>query len=200
VSPTARTAKAVKAAKVAKTTTAVKTAKAADAAKPAKRAAARTSVAKATAAKPRPSSAKQAATAKTAGKGHPTKVVSRSGAASLTRLRKLCLSLPEATEKEAWGTPTFRVRDKLFAMFNDDHHGDGRIAVWCKAALGMQEILIDADGERFFRPPYVGPKGWIGIVLTGAVDWDEVHALLADSWRMTAPPKLAALLPAPGDD
>jgi hypothetical protein len=148
----------------------------------------------------RSSTARKAAATKTARKGHATKPVSRGGAAPLTRLRKLCLSMPEATEKEAWGTPTFRVRDKLFAMFNDDHHGDGRVAVWCKAALGMQELLIDADRERFFRPPYVGPSGWIGVILTGGVDWDEVHALLADAWRMTAPAKLAALLPAPGDD
>ncbi|MBY0278482.1 MmcQ/YjbR family DNA-binding protein [Candidatus Binatia bacterium] len=118
----------------------------------------------------------------------------------LARLREACFSLPEVTEKEAWGEPTFRVRDKLFAMFATDHHHDGNIAVWCKAAMGMQEVLIDADPERFFKPPYVGPKGWIGIRLDGKVDWDEVHALLAESWRMTAPPKLAATLPAPSDD
>jgi hypothetical protein len=112
----------------------------------------------------------------------------------LGRLRAVCFALPEVSEKEAWGTPTFRVREKMFAMFVDDHHGDGRIAVWCKAALGMQEILIDADPKRFFRPPYVGPKGWIGICLDGKVDWQEVHALLADAWRMTAPKKLAATL------
>jgi hypothetical protein len=112
----------------------------------------------------------------------------------LERLRTVCFALPEVTEKEAWGTPTFRVREKMFAMFADDHHGDGRIAVWCKAALGMQEILIDADAKRFFRPPYVGPSGWIGICLDGKVDWQEVHALLADAWRMTAPKKLAAML------
>jgi hypothetical protein len=120
--------------------------------------------------------------------------------APLARLRKVCLALPEATEKEAWGEPTFRVRDKIFAMFATDHHHDGNIAVWCKAAMGMQEILIDADPERFFRPPYVGPKGWIGIRLDGKVDWEEVRALLGESWRMTAPHKLAAMLPAPGDD
>jgi hypothetical protein len=121
-------------------------------------------------------------------------------AGPLARLRKVCFALPEVTEKEAWGEPTFRVRDKLFAMFATDHHHDGNIAVWCKAAMGMQDILIDADPERFFKPPYVGPKGWIGIRLDGKVDWDEVHALLAESWRMTAPPKLAATLPAPSDD
>lgn len=124
----------------------------------------------------------------------------KKSATPLERLRKVCFSLPEVTEKEAWGEPTFRVRDKLFAMFATDHHHDGNIAVWCKAAMGMQEVLIDADPERFFKPPYVGPKGWIGIRLDGKVDWDEVHALLAESWRMTAPPKLAATLPAPSDD
>lgn len=118
----------------------------------------------------------------------------------LERLRSVCATLPEVTEKEAWGEPTFRVRDKLFAMFATDHHHDGRIAVWCRAPMGMQDVLIDADPERFFRPPYVGPKGWIGIRLDGKVDWDEVRALLAESWRMTAPPKLAATLPAPSDD
>lgn len=124
----------------------------------------------------------------------------KKSAGPLTRLRKVCFALPEVTEKEAWGEPTFRVRDKIFAMFATDHHHDGNIAVWCKAAMGMQEVLIDADPERFFKPPYVGPKGWIGIRLDGKVDWDEVHALLAESWRMTAPPKLAATLPAPSDD
>lgn len=124
----------------------------------------------------------------------------KKSATPLARLRAVCFSLPEVTEKEAWGEPTFRVRDKLFAMFATDHHHDGNIAVWCKAAMGMQEVLIDADPGRFFKPPYVGPKGWIGIRLDGKVDWDEVHALLAEAWRMTAPPKLAATLPAPSDD
>ena len=121
-------------------------------------------------------------------------------ATPLARLREVCFSLPEVTEKEAWGEPTFRVRDKMFAMFATDHHHDGNIAVWCKAAMGMQEVLIDADPARFFKPPYLGPRGWIGIRLDGKVDWDEVHALLAESWRITAPAKLAATLPAPSDD
>lgn len=121
-------------------------------------------------------------------------------AAPLEKLRKVCFALPEVTEKEAWGEPTFRVRDKMFAMFATDHHHDGNIAIWCKAAMGMQEVLVDADPERFFKPPYVGPKGWIGIRLHGKVDWDEVRSLLAEAWRMTAPHKLAATLPAPSDD
>jgi len=105
----------------------------------------------------------------------------------LTRLRAICLALPDATEKIAWGEPTFRIRDKLFAMFTDNHHGDGRIAVWCKAPPGVQEILVGAAPQRFYRPPYVGHKGWIGIRLEGDVDWAEVAALVKDSYEMTAP-------------
>ena len=166
---------------------------------------------KTTDAKTVPTKVKQKATkaaARPAAKGSPAHGsyanarpgMQRKSVAPLARLREVCLTLPEVTEKEAWGEPTFRVRDKLFAMFATDHHHDGNVAVWCKAAMGMQEVLIDADPERFFKPPYVGPKGWIGIRLDGKVDWDEVHALLAESWRMTAPPKLAATLPAPSDD
>jgi hypothetical protein len=108
----------------------------------------------------------------------------------LDQLRKICLALPEATEKEAWGEPTFRVRDKLFAMFSNNHHGDGRIAVWCKAPPGVQEIVVSAAPERFFIPPYVGHKGWVGINLDGKVDWKEVAEFMADSYRMTAPKRL----------
>jgi hypothetical protein len=122
----------------------------------------------------------------------------RKSAAPLARLREACFALPEVTEKEAWGEPTFRVKEKMFAMFATDHHHDGNIAVWCKAAMGLQEILVDSDPERFFRPPYLGPRGWIGIRLHGRVDWREVSALLAEAWRLTAPPKLAATLPPAG--
>src|SRR5690606_3682945 len=91
----------------------------------------------------------------------------------LTRLRALCNALPETTEKEAWGTPTFRVRGKMFAMFADDHHGDGRVAVWCKAPTGAQEALVESDPDVFFRPPYVGPSGWVGVRLDRGLPWDE---------------------------
>lgn len=116
----------------------------------------------------------------------------RGGGDALTRLREICLALPETTEKEAWGTPTFRVRGKMFAMFADDHHGDGRVAVWCKAPLGAQEALVEADPERFFRPPYVGPSGWIGVRLDRGVAWDEIADILDEGWRAAAPKKLAA--------
>lgn len=115
------------------------------------------------------------------------------------RLRALCLSLPQAVEKEAWGDPTFRVRDKIFAMVKT---GDGRLSVWLKAPEGAQEILIGADPARFFRPPYVGPKGWIGVRLDGepedGVDWDELAALVERSFRLVAPKRIAALLDGEG--
>lgn len=111
----------------------------------------------------------------------------------LPRLRAVCLDLPEAVEVETWGDPTFRVRDKIFAMLKS---GDGRPSLWCKAPPGVQEVLVGAAPVRFFVPPYVGHRGWIGIRLdrAGAPDWDEVAALVADSYRMTAPKRLRAML------
>ena len=105
----------------------------------------------------------------------------------LGRLRRICLALPEAEERETWETPTFRIRDKIFAMVATH---DGAPAVWCKAPQGAQAILIGADAERFFRPPYVGHKGWIGVRLNAAVDWDEVFELVQRSYQMTAPKRL----------
>src|SRR5262245_17678841 len=96
----------------------------------------------------------------------------------LRRLRTICLGLPEATEKEAWGDPTFRVRDKIFAMFKV---GDGRPSLWCKAPPGSQGILVGADPRAFFVPPYVGHRGWVGARLDGAVDWGEIATLVKRS-------------------
>lgn len=107
------------------------------------------------------------------------------------RLQTLCLSLPEAAEQETWETPTFRVRSKIFAMAQ---RGDGRVSVWCKARPGVQEMLVSADAGRFFRPAYVGHKGWIGIHLDDDTDWEEVDDLIEESYRMTAPKRLSALL------
>ena len=117
----------------------------------------------------------------------------------LTRLRKLCLALPEAHEVEAWGEPTFRVRNKLFAMYAsaDNHHGNGRVAVWVKAAPGNQAFMVEAAPERFFVPPYVGPSGWVGVRLDGTVDWTELAELLRDAYRLTAPKRLRVLLDEP---
>ena len=106
-------------------------------------------------------------------------------------LRAICLALPEAVEKEAWGDPTFRVRDKIFAM---EKRGDGRISVWCKAPSGSQAVLVGADARRFFIPPYVGSKGWIGMRLDDKPDWDEVAVVVTRSYRLVAPKKLAVLV------
>jgi predicted DNA-binding protein (MmcQ/YjbR family) len=112
---------------------------------------------------------------------------------AVERLRGICLALPEATERETWGDPTFRVRDKIFAM---PKRGDGRLSLWCKAPPGVQEVLVGADGERFFVPPYVGHNGWVGVRLDGEVNWDEVADLIGESYRLTAPKRLAASLDA----
>ena len=117
----------------------------------------------------------------------------------LTRLRKLCLALPEAHEVEAWGEPTFRVRNKLFAMYAaaSNHHGAGRPAVWLKAGPGNQVLMVRAAPHRFFVPPYVGPSGWVGAWLDGAVEWEELAALLRDAYRLVAPKRLATQLDGP---
>jgi hypothetical protein len=110
----------------------------------------------------------------------------------LSKLRRLSLALPEAHEVEAWGEPTFRVKNKLFAMYAADgnHHGSGRSSVWIKATKENQSLMLSAQPEKFFKPPYVGPSGWIGVYLDRSPDWDEVGELLRDAWRMTAPKKL----------
>jgi hypothetical protein len=117
-------------------------------------------------------------------------------AAPLARLRKLCLALPEAHEVEAWGEPTFRVRNKLFAMHANasNHHGGGRPAVWIKAEPGNQDLMVRTAPERFFVPPYVGPSGWVGVWLDRGVDWAELADLLRDAYRLTAPKRLLAKL------
>ncbi len=109
----------------------------------------------------------------------------------LIRARKICLALPETTEKKAWGAPTFRIRDRLFAIFADNHHGDGRVALWCHAPPGEQEHVVDADPDRFFVPPYVGPRGWIGLLLNRLGD-DEVTTFARQAYWMVAPKKLRA--------
>lgn len=121
---------------------------------------------------------------------------------AIKRLRKICLALPEAFEKEAWGECAFRVTGgSMFAMTDNNHHDSGRIAVWIKAPPMVQEILVNADAKRFFVPPYVGPKGWVGVRLDYKVDWDELGEILKDGYLMSAPKKLRALVgPAQNDD
>jgi hypothetical protein len=107
------------------------------------------------------------------------------------RLRGLCLALPETNERLSHGQPTFFVRDKRpFVMVLRNHHGDGRFAIWCAAQDGLQEMLVEADPERFFRPPYVGHRGWLGVRLDRGVHWDELAGIVEDAYAEVAPPKL----------
>ena len=111
----------------------------------------------------------------------------------LARLRKLALTLPESHEVEAWGTPTFRVKNKLFAMYSasSTHHGGGKNGVWVKAGMVNQQLMLEHAPDRFFSPPYVGKAGWIGVRLDTRTDWELLGDLLATAWRMTAPKRLA---------
>jgi hypothetical protein len=109
----------------------------------------------------------------------------------LERLRGLCLGLPETSERLSHGAPTFFVRQKrAFVMVMTDFHGDGRFALWCAAPEGMQKMLVDADPERFFVPPYVGHRGWLGVRLDGGLRWDEITGLAEDAYAEVAPNKL----------
>ena len=114
----------------------------------------------------------------------------------LERLRAICLALPQATQKTAWGDPTWRVNGRIFAMQKGNFEG-GRPSVWFKAPAGAQEVLVDAAPQRFFVPPYVGHKGWVGLWLDGRrVDWDELSDLIEDSYRLIAPKRLSRALAA----
>jgi hypothetical protein len=107
------------------------------------------------------------------------------------RLRRICLGLPETTERLSHGAPTFFVRGKrAFLMVLDDHHGDGRFALWCAAADGVQQLLVGADPDRFFVPPYVGHRGWLGVRLDRGLDWDELAGIAEDAYARVAPAKL----------
>jgi len=110
----------------------------------------------------------------------------------LARARRLCLALPDTAEKTAWGAPTFRIgkQQRVFAMFADDHHGDGRIALWVAAPRGKQEVVVGSEPERYYRPPYVGPSGWIGLVLE-RFDDRELAFHLQEAWE-----EIGARLPA----
>jgi len=111
----------------------------------------------------------------------------------LTRLRKACNAMPECEEKLSHGEPTFFVRKKVFAMFANNHHGDGHVAVWLPAAPGVQEEMIAEAPETFFHPPYVGCRGWVGVQIARIGD-EELVSLVRSSWRLVAPKKLTATL------
>jgi hypothetical protein len=147
----------------------------------------------------RKGAAKKKAVAKkkvVANKKGPTK--KRAGVARnpLTRIREIVLALPEAHEVETWGEPTFRVRNKIFAMYAapNNHHGAGREAVWINATHVTQDLLLRAKPDRYFRPPYVGVNGWVGAWIDGKPDWNEIAELLRDGYRQRAGKRLAARL------
>jgi hypothetical protein len=117
------------------------------------------------------------------------------GANQIERVRQICLSLPETWEKISHGEPTWFVGKKVFAMFSNNHHSDGHIAVTIPAAIGVQEALIKKSSKKFYRPPYVGVRGWVGIEVDRLTD-KELTLHLREAWKLIAPPKFHQLLTA----
>lgn len=117
---------------------------------------------------------------------HPPKVRSAETLALIERLRGVCMALPDVTEQVAWAEPTWRIGGKIFAMCDTYHHGSGHLSVHIPAPPGAQAQLIDADPARFFRPPYVGHKGWVAIVLDTDPDWEMVGSLVGTAYELIA--------------
>jgi len=109
----------------------------------------------------------------------------------LARLTKICLALPETSRERHGSHAGFRVQKKVFAYFLDNHHGDGIVAVSCKALPGDNTALVAADPARFYLPAYIGPRGWVALRLDrGEIDWDEVSELVRGSYLLMAPKRL----------
>ena len=119
--------------------------------------------------------------------------VGRVERAAMARLRAIAMALPGVTEKIAWGESTWRA-GKIFAQTDTHHHGADHLAVWLPARPGLQEALVEEDPVQFFRPPYVGHKGWIGVRIDCKPDWTIVAGLVADAYRIVASPALLAQL------
>lgn len=115
---------------------------------------------------------------------------------TLERLRWICLALPETTERQSHGEPTWFVRDKKTFVTYANHHHDDRLAFWCAAPEGFQRMLVEAAPRRFFVPPYVGTRGWVGIRLDVEPDWDEIERMVEAAYRMVAPRRLVTELDA----
>jgi hypothetical protein len=116
----------------------------------------------------------------------------RPAATPVERLRAICLALPEVTERLSHGEPTWFVRGKKVFVTFADHHHDDRLAFWCAAPTGAQTALVAEAPERYFVPPYVGGRGWLGVYLDVPVDWIEIAEVVSDAYREIAPKRLAA--------
>jgi hypothetical protein len=104
----------------------------------------------------------------------------------LDKLREICLSMPHATERPSHGEPCWFINDKkLFVMFANRHHDD-RVAMWCAAPPGVQEVLVSTEPSKYFRPPYVGHRGWMGVYLDVQVDWEEIRGIMEEAYRFVA--------------
>src|SRR5258706_11145967 len=110
------------------------------------------------------------------------------------KVRAICMSMPEVTEKPSHGAPSFFIKKQFVMLWPDGHHDHHFPHLWCAAPTGAQEELIETEPERFFRPPYVGARGWLGVRLDRKVDLDEIAAVCKDAYRTVAPKKLAAAL------
>ena len=108
----------------------------------------------------------------------------------LERVRELCLDLPETSERLSHGHPAFFVRKRAFVYYHDDHHGDGRLCLWVPAPDGMQEALVAGDPEHYFRPPYVGHRGWLGVRLDRGLEWDAIAGAIEEAYCCVAPAAL----------
>lgn len=116
---------------------------------------------------------------------------------ALAQVRAICFALPEVTERASHGSPAFFVREKKTILWlHDGHHDDDRLSIWCAAPEGVQAELVSAEPERFFRPPYVGHRGWLGVRLDIDVDWAELAEIIKDAYRCVAPKTLSRQLDA----
>jgi hypothetical protein len=112
-------------------------------------------------------------------------------AEQLALVRERCLSLPETTERPSHGQPTFFIRGKRsFVTFLDNHHDDGRLALWCAAEDGVQQALVEGSPDAYFVPPYVGHRGWLGVRLDRGLPWDEIAGVIEDAYSAVAPRSL----------
>jgi hypothetical protein len=114
----------------------------------------------------------------------------------LLKVRKCALALPETSERLSHGAPSFFVKkSKNFLNFAENHHGDGRLSIWCAATLDAQQLLVNAEPEHFFVPAYVGHLGWVGVRLDRGIAWSKVKVLIEQAWRVRAPAALLRTTP-----